>query len=69
MWPVGMIQIPIDSFEEPWVLFRGEDGKPGCVRDECAHRACPLSLGKVKDGRIQCPYHGEPMLLRSNKRS
>lgn len=50
--------VPFDSFEEAWVIFRGKDGRPGCVRDSCAHRACPLSLGKVEDGRIQCPYHG-----------
>ncbi|KAL0365883.1 UNVERIFIED_CONTAM: Chlorophyllide a oxygenase, chloroplastic [Sesamum radiatum] len=49
---------PIDCFEEPWVLFRGKDGKPGCVQDTCAHRACPLHLGSVNEGRIQCPYHG-----------
>ncbi|KAK6787005.1 hypothetical protein RDI58_015530 [Solanum bulbocastanum] len=53
-----MYQIPIDCFEEPWVIFRGKDGKPGCVRNTCAHRACPLHLGSVKEGRIQCPYHG-----------
>ncbi|KAF3447619.1 hypothetical protein FNV43_RR12806 [Rhamnella rubrinervis] len=50
--------IPIDCFEEPWVIFRGKDGKLGCVRNTCAHRACPLHLGSVNEGRIQCPYHG-----------
>ncbi|PIN16175.1 Chlorophyllide-a oxygenase [Handroanthus impetiginosus] len=50
--------LPIDCFEEPWVLFRGKDGKPGCVQNTCAHRACPLHLGSVNEGRIQCPYHG-----------
>ncbi|CAL0319400.1 unnamed protein product [Lupinus luteus] len=50
--------IPIECFEEPWVIFRGKDGKPGCVQNTCAHRACPLHLGSVNDGRIQCPYHG-----------
>lgn len=50
--------VPFDCFEEPWVLFRGADSKPGVVRDQCAHRACPLSLGTVVDGQIQCPYHG-----------
>jgi len=50
--------VPFESFEESWVIFRGKDGHPGCVRDACAHRSCPLSLGKVEDGRIQCPYHG-----------
>ncbi|MCD9643334.1 hypothetical protein HAX54_030736 [Datura stramonium] len=42
--------IPIDCFEEPWVIFRGKDGKPGCVQNTCAHRACPLHLGSVKEG-------------------
>ncbi|XP_008219635.1 PREDICTED: chlorophyllide a oxygenase, chloroplastic [Prunus mume] len=50
--------VPLDCFEEPWVLFRGKDGKPGCVQNTCAHRACPLDLGSVNEGRIQCPYHG-----------
>lgn len=39
-----------------WVLFRDESGAAACVKDECAHRACPLSLGSVVDGRLQCPY-------------
>ncbi|KAL9234740.1 hypothetical protein vseg_009573 [Gypsophila vaccaria] len=50
--------IPIDCFEESWVIFRGKDGTPGCVKNTCAHRACPLDLGSVNEGRIQCPYHG-----------
>eukprot|EP00803_Ostreobium_quekettii_P003076 evm.model.scf_491EXC.1 EVM.evm.TU.scf_491EXC.1 scf_491EXC:6794-10890(-) len=49
---------PFDLFDQPWVLFRDENGKPGCVMDQCAHRACPLSLGKVINGQVQCPYHG-----------
>ena len=29
------------------------------MKDECAHRACPLSLGvQVEEGHIQCAYHG-----------
>lgn len=50
--------IPIELENIPWVIFRGNDGEPGCVHDECAHRACPLSLGQIKNGRLQCPYHG-----------
>ncbi|XP_059630744.1 chlorophyllide a oxygenase, chloroplastic [Cornus florida] len=50
--------VPIDCFEEPWVIFRGKDGEPGCVQNTCAHRACPLHLGSVNEGRITCPYHG-----------
>ena len=50
--------VPFELFNQPWVMFRNEQGQPACVRDTCAHRACPLSLGKVIDGNIQCPYHG-----------
>lgn len=49
----------IDCFEEPWVVFRGKDGKPGYVQNTCAHRACPLQFGSVNECWIQCPYHGE----------
>ena len=50
--------IPFELFGQAWVLFRGDDGAVACVRDECAHRACPLSAGRVVDGQIECPYHG-----------
>ncbi|XP_002983761.2 chlorophyllide a oxygenase, chloroplastic [Selaginella moellendorffii] len=50
--------LAIEIFEKNWVLFRGKDGRAGCIHDACAHRACPLSLGKVNDGCLQCPYHG-----------
>lgn len=40
------------------MLFRNSEGTASCIRDECAHRACPLSLGSVCDGKIICPYHG-----------
>ncbi|KAI7843030.1 hypothetical protein COHA_003362 [Chlorella ohadii] len=50
--------VPFELFGDMWVLFRDESGAAACVKDECAHRACPLSLGSVVDGRLQCPYHG-----------
>nr|BAQ35510.1 chlorophyllide a oxygenase [Mesostigma viride] len=50
--------VPFECFGEPWVLFRDEDGRVACLRDECAHRACPLSLGSVENGHATCPYHG-----------
>ncbi|KAL2892966.1 Chlorophyllide a oxygenase chloroplastic [Bienertia sinuspersici] len=56
------------NVSEPWVIFRGKDGKPGCVRNTCAHRACPLDLGSVNEGRIQCPYHdGKCVKMPSTK--
>lgn len=50
---------PPPLYRQMWVLFRDENGKASCVHDECAHRACPLSLGTVEAGRVQCAYHGE----------
>ena len=42
----------------PLVLFRGEGGKPAALLDRCPHRNVPLSLGRVKEGQLQCGYHG-----------
>lgn len=50
--------IPLELFGHSWVLFRDASGQAACVQDECAHRACPLSLGSVVDGQLQCAYHG-----------
>ena len=50
--------LAFDLFNVPWVVFRESNGGAGCIKDECAHRACPLSLGKNIAGRVQCPYHG-----------
>ncbi len=40
------------------VLWLDAEGKPAAVRDRCCHRTAKLSLGKVVDGNICCPYHG-----------
>ena len=50
--------VPIELCGESWVLFRDERGQPSCIKDQCAHRACPLSAGKMVNGHVQCPYHG-----------
>jgi len=52
------LMVPFELFGETWVAFRDADGLAACLRDECAHRACPLSLGKMKDGEVMCAYHG-----------
>ena len=52
------MMVPFEIFDEPWVMFRDEEGRPSCIKDQCAHRACPLSAGKVEDGQVVCPYHG-----------
>ena len=39
-------------------LFRDAAGRPGALVDRCPHRNAPLSLGRVRDGFIECCYHG-----------
>jgi len=40
------------------VLFRGEGGRVSALLDRCPHRGVALSLGKVKKGCLECPFHG-----------
>lgn len=40
------------------VLFRGANGKVGALVDRCPHRGVALSLGRVEDGCLVCPFHG-----------
>jgi phenylpropionate dioxygenase-like ring-hydroxylating dioxygenase large terminal subunit len=42
----------------PLVLFRTADGTPAALPDRCPHRAAPLSRGTVRNGEVECPYHG-----------
>ncbi len=39
-------------------IFRTAQGRLGAVDDQCIHRRMKLSLGKVRDSRLVCPYHG-----------
>lgn len=51
--PLGALRLG-----ERLVFWRAPDGKPVCFYDRCAHRGAALALGKLKDGHIQCPFHG-----------
>lgn len=55
---LGGKPLPVTIHGEPLVLFRDSTGKACCILDRCAHRNMPLSLGRVKEGCIECPYHG-----------
>ncbi|MEZ4301436.1 MAG: aromatic ring-hydroxylating dioxygenase subunit alpha [Polyangiaceae bacterium] len=50
--------LPVRVAGTPLVLFRDPHGKPTALLDRCPHRGVALSLGKVEDGRIECPFHG-----------
>ncbi|KPL74811.1 hypothetical protein ADN00_13270 [Ornatilinea apprima] len=51
--PVGVTRLG-----EKMVFWRDGQGKASCMVDVCPHLGAPLSLGKVKDGHIACPFHG-----------
>lgn len=40
------------------VLYRKTSGEVVALRDRCAHRHAPLSLGTLQGDEIQCRYHG-----------
>jgi vanillate O-demethylase monooxygenase subunit len=40
------------------VFFRDGAGVARALDNRCAHRAAPLSNGKIVEGAIQCSYHG-----------
>ncbi|MCL1123430.1 aromatic ring-hydroxylating oxygenase subunit alpha [Shewanella surugensis] len=39
------------------VLFR-DGNKIHALKDQCPHRGVPLSTGCLKQGALECPYHG-----------
>jgi phenylpropionate dioxygenase-like ring-hydroxylating dioxygenase large terminal subunit len=43
---------------EKLVLWRDQQGKLVCMKDQCPHRYVALSCGKLTGGQIQCPFHG-----------
>ena len=43
---------------EPVVLWRDSHGEPHALSDICIHRGTALSLGRVIDDQLMCPYHG-----------
>src|SRR5262249_54771628 len=43
---------------ERLVLFRQAGGHPAALLDRCAHRNMALSHGRVREGCVECSYHG-----------
>ncbi len=43
---------------ERLVLWRDASGGAVAMLDRCAHRGVALSRGKIRDGLLECPYHG-----------
>lgn len=45
------------AFGQDWVLFRGENNKIGMMSRHCAHMGADLAIGKIVNGKIECPLH------------
>ena len=51
--PVGLTR-----FGQRLVLWRDANGRAVCMPDRCCHRAAQLSRGRIREGCLECPYHG-----------
>jgi phenylpropionate dioxygenase-like ring-hydroxylating dioxygenase large terminal subunit len=51
--------VPAAVFGHPLVLWRSQDNSViHCADDVCPHRRAALSEGRVRDGKLECYYHG-----------
>lgn len=49
---------PVSLAGERLVLFRDPEGTLRALIDRCPHRGVALSLGSLRDGCVECPFHG-----------
>ena len=63
-WPVAIDDAAYDAphpvvlLGHELVLWRDARGEPSLMVDRCPHRGARLSLGRCREGTLQCPYHG-----------
>ena len=50
--------LPVRLLEQDLVLWRDSAGALHAWLDRCPHRGAQLSLGQIKQDRLECPYHG-----------
>lgn len=50
--------IGVTRMGEKLVFWRDNLGNISCAVDRCPHRGVALSIGKIKAGHLQCPFHG-----------
>ena len=57
-------EVPLDAplsvqlLDRPIVLWRNAEGLIQAFNDRCPHRGARLSMGRVENGHLECPYHG-----------
>ena len=50
--------LSIKRFNENMAIWRDEENVVCCISDKCCHRGVSLSCGKIKNGKLECPFHG-----------
>lgn len=55
---VGAKPIGVTRLGEKMVFWRDQASQVNAAVDRCPHRGVALSVGKIKDGNLQCPFHG-----------
>jgi phenylpropionate dioxygenase-like ring-hydroxylating dioxygenase large terminal subunit len=50
--------VGVTRMGEKLVFWRDQDGRLACMRDVCPHRGVRLSMGKLVENTLQCPFHG-----------
>lgn len=50
--------LSVQLLNEAVVLWRNVDGQAQAFVDRCPHRGARLSMGRVENGHLECPYHG-----------
>jgi phenylpropionate dioxygenase-like ring-hydroxylating dioxygenase large terminal subunit len=50
--------VAVQLLERAVVLWRDGAGRVQAWADQCPHRGAKLSLGRVCEGQLECPYHG-----------
>lgn len=50
--------LALRRFGQALVLWRDAEGRVVGLPDRCPHRGVPLHNGKVREGHIECPFHG-----------
>ena len=59
-WSHAVVEtpVPVRLLGETLVVWRDPAGVVHAWDDRCPHRGARLSLGRVVDGQLACPYHG-----------
>ena len=55
---LGEAPLPVQLLGESLVVWRDGEGAVRTFTDRCPHRGAALSLGCVREGTLECAYHG-----------